>query len=122
MQMEGVLISTIVENITTRKDRSVKITLGTSELSPVLAARLFQFMNAVTVTYFCDKGVSQDEINLVDKVDPEVSGKTPSQRMRSVLFLNFKQNPEGFPDFDAYYRSKMENMIDHYKGKLQQPF
>ena len=44
--------------------------------------------------------------------------KTPSQRLRAVLYKNWEQNKEGYDDFQLYYNFKMEKIIDHYKGKL----
>lgn len=120
--MEGLLLSTYVENITTRKDKSVKITLGTQELSPEHAGQLFQFMNALSATYLCKKGIDQKEIDQVDQLKPEIQGKSQSQRIRSVLFLLFKQSPEGFKDFDSFYQSKTEKYIEHLKAKLQPDF
>lgn len=116
--MNGLLISTYVENITTRKDKSVKITLGTQELSPSKAGELFTLLNSLAVTYISPKEISQKEIDQVDKIDPEFEGKTQSQRIRSVLFKLFSQSPEGFKDFDAFYKSKTEKYIDHLKSKI----
>ncbi len=117
--MNGLLLPTYVENITTRKDHSIKITLGTQELSPSKAGELFQLLNKLAVTYISPKEINQKEIDQVDKLDPEISGKTQSQRIRSVLYLLHQQNNEGFKDFDAYYRNKTELYIEHLKSKLQ---
>jgi len=116
--MNGLLISTYVENITTRKDKSVKITLGTQELSPGKAGELFTPLNNLAVTYISPKEISQKEIDQVDKIDPEFEGKTQSQRIRSVLFKLFSQNSEGFKDFDTFYKNKTEKYIDHLKAKI----
>jgi hypothetical protein len=120
--MEGILLSTYVENIATRKDKSVKIVLGTPELTPEQAGQLFGLNNALVATYLCSKGVDKQEIAQIDKADIEMQGKSQSQRIRNVLFLNFKQHPEGFKDFDTYYKNKTEAIIEHYKGKLQPDF
>jgi hypothetical protein len=117
--MNGLLISAQVENITTRKDHTIKITLGTSELSPSRAGELIQLMNKIAAVYISEKAIDQKEIDQVDKMDPEFGGKTQSQRLRGVLFVSFEQNPEGFKEFDAYYRNKMNVIIEHYKSKLQ---
>lgn len=117
--MNGLLLPTYVENITTRKDKTVKITLGTQELSPGKAGELFDLMNKLAITYICPKGVDQKEIDQVDRLDPEFEGKTQSQRIRSVLFKLFQQDNEGFKDFDNYYKSKTEKYIEHLKAKIQ---
>jgi len=47
--------------------------------------------------------------------------KTPSQRMRNVLFLLFEQDHKGFSDFDSFYLDRMEKLIDLLKKKLTAP-
>ena len=117
--MKGTLLSTVIENISTRKDNTVKITLGTQELSPSKAAELFQMLNKLAVTYISTKEITQREIDQVDKIDPEFQGKTQSQRIRNVLFILFEQNSEGFRDFDSFYKNKTEAYIDNLKTKLK---
>lgn len=117
--MNGILLPAIIENISTRKDKTVKMTMGTQELSPAKAGELFELLNSYSVVYICPKGIDQKEIDQVDKLDPEFDGKTQSQRIRSVLFKLFQQNSEGFKDFDNYYRSKTEKFIEHLKAKIQ---
>lgn len=116
--MNGILIPVIVENITTRKDRTVKLSLGTQELSPGKAGELFGLLNSFSVVYISPKEIDQKEIDQADRLDPEFEGKTQSQRIRSVLFKLFSQGNEGFRDFDAYYKSKTEKYLQHLKSKI----
>jgi len=44
--------------------------------------------------------------------------KTPSQRLRAVLFLLWEQDKKGFISAEAYYDDLMERIINHYKTKL----
>lgn len=53
----------------------------------------------------------------IPKEQAEENSKTPSKRLRSVIFLNWKQEGEKL-DFESYYRYKMEQIIDHLKSKL----
>jgi len=48
----------------------------------------------------------------------KTDGKTPSQRLRAVLFVRWKQLGKT-GDFDAYYRKSMEHFIDTVKEKLE---
>jgi len=116
--MKGLLLSTLVESIATRKDGTVKIILGTQEMSPMKAAELFGLMNKMAVTYLSMKDINQAEIDQVDKLDPEFDGKTQSQRLRNVLYRLYEYAPEGFKDFDSFYKHKTEKIIEHLKSKL----
>jgi len=44
--------------------------------------------------------------------------KSPSERLRGVFYQHYMvEQPVGVT-FDEYYESKMELLIEHYKGKL----
>jgi hypothetical protein len=117
--MEGTILPVYVENISTRKDKTVKITLSTQELTPEKAGQLFGFMNQLIVAYLKYADINQDEIDLVDTIDPEFGGKTQSQRMRNTLYILFQQNNEGFKDFNSYYSNKTEKFIKYLKSKIE---
>lgn len=116
--MKGILVAAMVESITTRKDKSVKLVFGTQELSPTEAGQLFQYMNQLVTVYLCPAAIDNREIEQIDKLEPELNNKTQSQRIRSVLYLLHQQNNEGFKSFDEYYKAKTEMYIDHLKTKL----
>ena len=118
--MNGILLGCTVENITTRKDHSVKITLGTQELSQGKAGEIFNMMNKLAAVYISPKEtVDQKEISQVDKIDVEFNGKTQSQRIRNTLYILFSQDSEGHNEFDTYYKAKTEMYIGHLKTKIK---
>lgn len=53
-------------------------------------------------------------------VDKDVNTKTPSQRIRAVLYILFNQDNEGMDDFEVYYRNKLEKYIEMLKGKIKE--
>lgn len=117
--MKGIILSCEIENIATRRDGSIKVILGTPELSAGNAAELLGLRNKIAAVYISPKdSISQGEIEQADSLDPGIPGKSPSQRMRNVLFLLFKQGNEGHKEFDSYYRAKMELFIESLKGKI----
>lgn len=116
--MKGILLACIVDKITTLKDKSVKITLDTQELSPSKAGELFTLMNSLATVYISPDAITNSEMNQVDVLEPEMPGKTPSQRMRNVLFILWRQDHEGFREFDSYYKTKMDNFINELKNNI----
>lgn len=52
------------------------------------------------------------------KADYDDTGKSPSTRLKAVLYRLWEKEPEGYEDFNLYYKFKMEKLIDHYKTKL----
>ena len=43
--------------------------------------------------------------------------KSPSERLRGVFYQHYKKD-KPMVEFDEYYESKMELLINHYKQKL----
>jgi hypothetical protein len=117
--MNGTIVAAIIESVQTRRDNTIKIVLGCQELSPSKGAELLGMMNKLTAVYLSPKEtISESELKQVDAVDVELNGKTPSQRLRNVLFIMWQQKPDGYKDFDGFYKAKMELIIEHYKSKL----
>jgi hypothetical protein len=116
--MKGILLGCQIESIVSRKDRTIKIILGTQELSPSKAGELFSLLNHIASVYIASSEIDQSEIDQVDKIDPEFKGKSQSQRLRNVLYLLYEQDKEGFKEFDSYYRYKMDQIIDTYKSNI----
>lgn len=117
--MKGILIPIQVENIQTRKDNTIKIVLGTQEMSEGNAGKLFAMNNKYGFAHISPADISQSELNEVDQLNPELEGKTQGQRIRNVLYILFTQNNEGHLDFDAYYKAKTEKIIEHLKTKIK---
>lgn len=117
--MRGILLPCQIENITTRRDNTIKLTIGTNEMSPEKAAGLFALLNKIACIYISEKEtIPQAEIDKVDALNPEFGTKTQSQRMRNVLYKLFEQNDEGFKDFDSFYKHHTDVIIEHLKKKI----
>ncbi len=116
---KGTLLPAIIEKISTLKDGSVSLTIYTQELSPQKAAELFGLRGKLATVYLSPSDISSKELSLVDTIQPDMPGKTRSQRMRNVLWILFKQDPEGYEDFQHYYESKMDTYIDVLKQNIK---
>ena len=114
-----ILITGIVEGMSTRKDKTIRLTIGTNELNPSQTSDLFQLSQQ-----FCYLGIKaepfqRDETDLIDSIKTDLDNlKTPSQRLRGILYRNFEQDCKGFQDFGSYYISEMDKICEHYKNKL----
>lgn len=116
--MKGILISAIIEGVSTRKDNTIRVVFGTQEMTPNKAGELIGLSNKLSAIYISAQEISQTEIDQVDSVDPDLPGKTQSQRLRGVLFLLYEQTNDGFTTFDAYYKHHTEKVIEHFKQKI----
>lgn len=114
------ILETTVEGISTRVDGSLKLTLSTQEVDSSTAGNMFQLRGKFVKCLLSDSNVTEIESELVDKT-PLASvkkNKSESQRLRAVLFRLHEQLNDG-SDFEVYYKSTMNNLIDHFKQKLE---
>ena len=116
--MKGIILASYVEGIASRKDKTVKIILGTQELDPEKAGELFGINGQLVTAYINPAGISEEEIEVIDSLEPDLPGKSPSQRLRAVLYLMWKNNPQGFKDQHTHYLHYMDKIIEFYKDKL----
>jgi hypothetical protein len=99
------LHNAIIENIASRADGSYKVVLGLPELPPEEAVELFRCLRKEVVTA---------EVNY----DTEVEGKTHSKRLRDTLWVVWdKQFKPTYPDFETFYKVRMEQLINQLKDK-----
>jgi len=69
-------------------------------------------------TFLVQNKIKPEDVVDLPEIRTEKSQKTPSERLRSVLFVLWKN--EGEPgEFDDFYREKMNKMIDWVKTKLE---
>mgnify|MGYP003334384054 CR=1 FL=1 len=109
-----------LEAVTTRKDKTLRLTFGTNELTPTQASELFTIANQFGYLAFKDEDFKRQELDAIASLKTELDEtiKSPSQRLRGVLFRCYEQNNEGFKTFSKYYDSRMEQLVNHFKSKL----
>jgi hypothetical protein len=115
-----IILPATIESISTRADCSIKIVVATQEVTPEKAGHLFQLRNKLGYVAIKEAQFSDNEIDSLTEIDKDLQdfGKTPSQRMRNVLFILYNQSNEGFTDFNSFYQAKMNKFIDSLKSKI----
>ncbi len=114
--MKALSSKVIITNVSTRVDGSVGIRLSTPELQPEEKTAIFE-LQGIELRMLLHPS-DQTEVELKE-VKADLSEKTPSQRLRSVLFIAWKQNNEAI-DFEVFYRQKMNGIIERIKLSLEQ--
>jgi ssDNA-specific exonuclease RecJ len=113
-----------IENITTRRDNTLKVTIGTQELGPEEEAKLFQFRNKVSKILFSDDNINQEMIDAVS--DAPISyeeAKTPSQKQRAKIYVWYEKRFRGHenkPEFKEFYRNIMDRHMDRIQEKIDE--
>jgi len=104
----------ILTGFSSRVDGSASVRFTTNELQPDDFAGLQQSQNAYGWLVFKENAISEEDI---PKEDAEEPRKTPSKRLRSSLYVLWKQQGEP-QEFETFYREKMEKFIEAVKNKL----
>ena len=109
-----------ITKITTLAHNSMRLQIDSQEnVLPELVSQIFQMTDKVG--YFCflpeERPIAAEEVIDLPQIkldDDEV--KTPSQRLRGVIYLYAKQRKEA--DTELFYRRCMEKFIKNIKEKL----
>lgn len=104
-----------ITRISSRVDGSIGLGLSTSELSSEEKTVFFDLHNQNVE--FWIKPMDQSAQEIVE-IKTEVDRKTPSQRLRSVLFLVWKSEGEK-GEYNDFYVKFMNKVIDNLKEKLE---
>lgn len=115
-----ILIPALLISLRTLRDKTLKIEFETNELTPDQFAEISRHIQAFGFLAFKKDEFKTEQIQLLDeaKISYEDKNKTPSKRLRDVLFIAWKQADEGYQNFEDYYRYHMEVFINHIKSKL----
>ena len=113
-----VLLPVQLNPISRRKDRSVKLSYETRELSPQEIMTLMSMENEEGWLLF---STNRDEVQEDDipEEDAELNQKSQSERIKSVLYILYNQdvqNQKYVGTFQNYYREKTEKYLEHLKS------
>ena len=108
-----------ISKIITMKDKSLRLQVDTQELNGNEMALLMQLFNKFGCFVFAEseEKIDYDNIKIPEYAKIEKNDKSPSQRLRAVLFKIWEFNGS-VGIFDNFYRDKMEEIITHFKNKL----
>jgi len=117
-----IILNAQVETIQSRKDNTLKVVLGTQELTE--GGKLFPLQNRLcTFGISPNEDLTKEDIELLESsklgIDDLPGTKSQSQRLRNVLFVYWQQNDGGYSDFNLYYQNRMDKIINNIKAKLE---
>lgn len=112
--MKAIHSEGVITSIRSRKDGSLGFSGETPELTTEEKVA-FMSLHGVNVHMLFEPSEGSSGIL---KVESKMDGKTPSQRLRAVIHVLWRQTGEPYGDFEIFYRNKMENFINEIKGGL----
>ena len=115
-----IILPAQLDGLRTLADKTLKITFETQELNPQDLLGLMENMHQFGYLAFQKEPFTGDQKEMISelKSDFEFKGKSSSQRLRSVLYVLWQHDPQGFDTSVKHYESEMERIINHYKSKL----
>lgn len=113
---ELIQIPASVVGMSPRQDKSWRISFESRELSgDEVAVLADNFQGEGWLVYKANDDIKADEI---PTGNAEPGTKTSSQRLRDVIFILYKQRGSKV-DYETFYRTTMEQIIEFVKGKLE---
>lgn len=114
------LIPAILTSFRSKVDRTMTIVFESNELTPNQLVEISKSNQNAGYLAFNQDVFKTEQLQILEetKADYEDKTKTPSKRLRDVLFIAWKQHSEGFEVYEEYYRFKMNKFIEHVKSKL----
>lgn len=114
-------IPVTIEGAATRADGTLKIVVGANELPPETMTEVFRLRGKFCYVALKAEDFGKAEIERLEALQADLTDdprKSYSARLRAVLYRLWEQDKQGFKEFEAFYASKMEALIRHYKDKL----
>lgn len=117
---DKIQLPVLITSLSTKVDGSIKIAMETRELQGHEAAKMFELRGREAWVLIAPQAFEDDVSLPKERADPAVGTKTPSQRLRAVIFrLWEQQGSKSGVDFESYYRLKLESIIDQFKERLE---
>ena len=115
-----IILPAQLDGLRTLADKTLKVTFETQELNPQDLLGLMENMHQFGYLAFKKEPFGEKDKEMLQEIksDFEFKGKSSSQRLRSVLYLMYQKNNEGFDSSVKHYEHHLEKIIDHFKGKL----
>jgi len=119
--MSKIVCPVIFDGYNRKKDGTVSLRFITQEKTSQEIMSIDQMLLQFGVMYFRgEEKMNTEEIDQLDKIDLDLydEPKSQSQRLRSVIFILWKQAGE-LGEFKTYYKQKTEQIIQHLKNQIK---
>ena len=104
-----------LEGVSPLKDGGMSLRFHTQEMTAQEKLQLLNFYQSFGYVLFKENSFTDADIPKEDASDKD---KTPSQRLRAVIYIMWKQRGMN-GDFEQFYNKKMEYIINQFKERLE---
>src|SRR3990167_5703225 len=113
-----IILPAIINPPRIRKDRSISLSFDTRELT---AQEIFTVLSLSQSEGWLAFQPNEDGIRDLPEERAEIDEKTPSERLRAVIYVWFKQETDKgkfVGTFETFKKEKYEKIIETIKSKL----
>jgi hypothetical protein len=117
--MKTIKTSCQITSLSSRNDGSLRLSVVTPELSVEEKVAVMELQGQLLQALFIPEEFQAEQM----EIGKDLDGKSPSSRLRNVLFVWWKkleENNKTKDDFSLWYRNKMESIIDGVKLKIEE--
>lgn len=109
-----------INKISTMADSTLKLSIYTTrELTSNDELKIMSYRNKEGIMVFSPKDIKQEDMVDLPEVPKDMSEKrTPSQKMRAIIYRIWEQTTSQKQEFETYYRNYMMKLNEHLKQKL----
>lgn len=108
-----------IKSIKSRVDNSWDVSLNLNEMSGEELANLNSMRSTSCKVYLTNENVVSKALKEIDSLSIDDTSKSPSQRLRNVLYVLWEQDKQGYETFTLFYNDRMERIINQIKDKLE---
>ena len=115
-----IVINAILESFRSLKDKTIKISFETQEPTAEQMQEIAMNNQKYGYLVFSGNQLSDEQLLEIEKSKNDLydSSKTPSKRLRNVLYIWWQKDNKGYKEFNDYYLYRMERIINNVKDKL----
>lgn len=107
----------IISKIETMSDKTLRLRIDTQEMTNEEKSDIFSLHDKFVYLFFGDNLEYKPSFADLPPIVLEDNEKSPSERLRAVLFVYWKE--KGIKeDFDVFYRKYINKVIESVKEKL----
>jgi len=111
-------VPSTIGKIETMVDRGLKVAVYTQELTTEDKALVLELQNKLGWFVFSEAELEPEDLIELPKIKVQFrTEKTPSERLRAVLYVLWDSQSIK-TSFDEFYKRYMENLIDKIKEKI----
>lgn len=116
-ETKAIQVPATLEGISLLKDGGVSVRFHTNELTAEEKTELSKHYQHFGWLLFSEQEHDEKELAL-EAIRKDTGGKSPSQRLRSVLYVAWQQRGRDDMTFEEYYAQQMERFINRVKNAL----